>query len=674
MRFSPRLAYLTIVAVFAVANAAHAQLRDTPDPCAGLTAGRQGTLKFAWQPAWARVEDIKHELFVTCDSPWNECVREWLGDTVSGNSNRRALGEIEQQVRELLNRVTGGYRPDSGCPPTGDLNPENIHELVFWCTNTKKDCANELDRAIRMLQAADPLDRCIQSYDLTKRQAEADEQVRNQCRERERARREAQAQQEAAAKAQAERVAEQQRAQQEQLAAKRKQAEENLARSREINERKKAEAAARLEQFRQQAHERRRAKLAAIQERQRTIQSTVNAVGKTVTDALHQIAAAEAAREQQQEIEREQERLEREQREAEEEVQREIEEEEARLNRERLEALPRSELHVVTQPPGAEIFLDGNIERCSSPCTITELLAEDHNVEVRLHGHRSQSHHVFLEAGGAGELTVALKQYGPRFRVESQCVRAPAKVYLDGKPIAATNEDGELAFTAQPGRHTVRLAARNCGSRVQEVDLHAGQEPGEWPVLQGDLDPSFVGLLRTWQGPATAKKRWAISAGLELTTFSRGTLPGFVVTPVNVGTDYFRFMVDGGYSQGTISGSTVSSARVGTRMAVRIPLTYVALLIGNGVGYRALFGDGFSNRNAFELPLWAGIEADPICGLSIEVTGGYVFSPFPVTATSAGFDSATFVVAAGYSPNKKCVQLKKQSPVAAGFIPSAVIR
>lgn len=349
-----------------------------------------------------------------------------------------------------------------------------------------------------------------------------------------------------------------------------------------------------------------------------------------------------------------QERLERQREKVGEEMERQLRQEQRRRNLARLKALPRAELHIASQPPGAEILVDGDSVQCTTPCQVTGLLAEDHTIELRLRAHVPASRDVFLKPGSRDELTVQLEQTPPRFRVKSRCAGAEATVFVDGQRAAEGKLDGELAYTASAGRHVVRLEARNCKPREESVELAAGQEARDWPVLVGDLEPTLAGLLRTWQGPATHKQRWAMSVAFELSAFATGALPGFAVTPVDVGTDYFRFMLDGGYARGSIDHTAVGAARVGSRMALRIPLAYGALLVGNGVGYRYFHGAGTRGRHSLELPLWGGVELDPLCGLAIEMTGGYSFAPLFV-------DSAQFSVGIGYSPNASCTPAKTRA-------------
>lgn len=335
------------------------------------------------------------------------------------------------------------------------------------------------------------------------------------------------------------------------------------------------------------------------------------------------------------------------------ELERQQRQEQRQRDLKRLRALPRAELHVVSQPPGAEIIIDGDGVQCTTPCQVTGLLAEDHTVELRLRGHVPSSHDVFLKPGTRDELTMQLEQTPPRFRVKSRCAGDAVTVYVDGAPAGENKLDGELAYTAGAGRHVVRLEARNCRTREQSLELTAGQEAHDWPVIGEDLQPTLAGLLRTWQGPATHKEKWAMSAAFELSTYATGVLPGFAITPVEVGTDYFRFMIDGGYAKGKIAQTTVGSARVGSRMALRIPLAYGALLVGNGVGYRYYYGGGAS-KHSLELPFWGGVEIDPICGLSFTMTGGYSIAPLFI-------DSAQFTVGIGYAPNARCTPEKTRA-------------
>jgi carboxyl-terminal processing protease len=90
-------------------------------------------------------------------------------------------------------------------------------------------------------------------------------------------------------------------------------------------------------------------------------------------------------------------------------------------------------LKVSTEPPGAELTVEGDAEQhCQSPCVLS-LPPASQTVHIRLEGYRAEDRKVDVKAGG-GELSVALEQeFGV---VEFQGSQGATPVVFDGKQVA----------------------------------------------------------------------------------------------------------------------------------------------------------------------------------------------------------------------------------------------
>ncbi len=107
-------------------------------------------------------------------------------------------------------------------------------------------------------------------------------------------------------------------------------------------------------------------------------------------------------------------------------------------------------LDVYTDPPGADVYVDGVLIG-KSPIVGVSVSAGSHNVTVVLEGYRKRSFIVSVEPESRYTLNVALKPYRPRIEVFSEPENA--YLYINGSFVAVTPAN----ITLDPGTYVIEL-------------------------------------------------------------------------------------------------------------------------------------------------------------------------------------------------------------------------
>lgn len=246
------------------------------------------------------------------------------------------------------------------------------------------------------------------------------------------------------------------------------------------------------------------------------------------------------------------------------------------------------------------------------------------------------------------------------------------KVWVDGEPVEAAEEmrvfnplapgaPGILQFVAYdttPGEHRVRIEADGCAGGEHVVKL----KPGEPKDVQGRLRPN------KWYSRAPAASAGiGIAANYHVFKFDSIKLEDDNYDEVSVEPDTMQgfgveipialvnYWVSFGFSYtkgdlpieapacgsstdclpgGTKVTGSVSGYHVPIRFGGRLPFVYGAALLGTGLEFNILKADtaeaepnfGFTHSGlGFHLPIWAGVEVRPTCGLALVARAAHGF-------------------------------------------------
>jgi len=267
---------------------------------------------------------------------------------------------------------------------------------------------------------------------------------------------------------------------------------------------------------------------------------------------------------------------------------------------------------------------------------------------------------------------------------------------INGHESAHIDDDGnigtafdasDVGYVVAPGWHHVRIDAPGCAPSTFDLradPVHAQRAVGRLALddwwLEGPVgapDGSGVGF-GMWFGPSPIGPR---SDAIFMQNASYD--PGHTVTGGYLTSSFerrnFALAIDlafgGGATSGAVSGSTVfggaaPQAFTGSvfdsveqlRVGARVPLQYLALAAGSGIGFEwwinstQLVGSGTSGLFApdggdatFYLPVWAAATLKATCDWGVQVMGQYDVHP-------TSMDTNAITVAAGitYQPSSAC--------------------
>jgi hypothetical protein len=281
-------------------------------------------------------------------------------------------------------------------------------------------------------------------------------------------------------------------------------------------------------------------------------------------------------------------------------------------------------------------------------------------------------------------------------------------VTVDGQPTDAqglngrwgtyTDDDGntgeawnatDTGYLLQPGAHHVQIASPGCAPSEFDITadpMHAAHAVGRLAVDNWSLE-----------GPVGAPNGIGITAGLILMPTPTGSTsnPAFSTNYnfdpqttadggfISLSWEHrnFAFAFDQAFASGAISGSATSTLnafpgepaqtstfsgsvfdwRTQARIGARLPLQYVALEGGSGLGLDAWFYNAQTTSNqslasppngadaSFYLPVWASASIKPSCDWGIQAIGQYDVHP-------GSMDTNGFSLMAGvmFQPSASC--------------------
>jgi hypothetical protein len=148
----------------------------------------------------------------------------------------------------------------------------------------------------------------------------------------------------------------------------------------------------------------------------------------------------------------------------------------------------KGHLHVVTDPGGAEVMVDGS--RVGATPFDGDLPVGDHELTVSLSGYRTVKEHVTLAEDAPVARTVQLEVAPATLRLASD--PSGARVSLDGSHVGETPV--KLAEVA-PGTHQIVIDAKGYYPYDSRIDLAPGQQLDLHPLLKQDKRVRFRGVL-----------------------------------------------------------------------------------------------------------------------------------------------------------------------------------
>lgn len=129
-------------------------------------------------------------------------------------------------------------------------------------------------------------------------------------------------------------------------------------------------------------------------------------------------------------------------------------------------------LRIVSEPSGATVLLDGQYAG-TTPLTVAEAPAGQHNVTFRLDGHATHTRTITVAAGRTRTISRTLRPAATatlRLRVAAR--GAVAHVNGRAQPHQA---DGTYAVALAPGRHHLAVTHASGGTWEQHITLRAGE-------------------------------------------------------------------------------------------------------------------------------------------------------------------------------------------------------
>ena len=251
----------------------------------------------------------------------------------------------------------------------------------------------------------------------------------------------------------------------------------------------------------------------------------------------------------------------------------------------------------------------------------------------------------------------------------------------------------DVAYAAPPGIHQLRIAAPGCADMNRTVQI----SPIMPIVLEGSL-PTNPNL----RGPVDAPDSFGFAIGGFYSSFPKvmtsGAVSSVADNPGHYAIDhstaaglslssgwdwrYVTMRIDGRFGLGSYSGEATPATNLGdptarpaplsgslftsslaVRIGARLPLHYVALSAGSGIGGSVwtLMGakiDGDANADTsnlhgitgiWEVPLWASVDLKPMCDWGVELTGSYDVAP-----TNLDSNTVTFGAALLWQPSGAC--------------------
>jgi serine/threonine-protein kinase len=136
-------------------------------------------------------------------------------------------------------------------------------------------------------------------------------------------------------------------------------------------------------------------------------------------------------------------------------------------------------LEVVTEPPGAQVVLDGNPQPGVTPLTLPEVTAGvEHTVRLSLEGYQDEAATVRVEPKATAQVKLTLKAKVPEPQVASASVSEPrgkkGKRGGGGGVAAEGAQTGEVQISSTP-QAEILLSGRSLGQTPATVSLPAGK-------------------------------------------------------------------------------------------------------------------------------------------------------------------------------------------------------
>jgi len=303
----------------------------------------------------------------------------------------------------------------------------------------------------------------------------------------------------------------------------------------------------------------------------------------------------------------------------------------------------------------------------------------------------------FLLPGGGGGLRVTID--GSARPLQPVGVNALSSLALDedDQPVVLSMPT-DVGFLVAPGRHRVRITADDCAPDDRDVEVsgsHATHLTGRLPIANRWLDgpvgaPDGMGFLL---GGFSAGYPSSLASGTTAGAFGGST---YSVDTKSVGGVWMswslerRFLlvaVDDAIGWGSLSGTvtappspavgptptatgpfrfggTILGDALALRVGARLPLQYVSLAAGGGIGGSVwmMMGDKLEAgaatsgaeppsgiQLAWDVPLWASATVKPFCDWGVQALGAYQWQP-----TAAGASTTMFGVGLEWQPSASC--------------------
>ena len=232
----------------------------------------------------------------------------------------------------------------------------------------------------------------------------------------------------------------------------------------------------------------------------------------------------------------------------------------------------------------------------------------------------------------------------------------------------------DVGFILPPGPHHLSILAPDCASVETDVKLsgtHATEVGADMEVssesLKGPVGApwGFAWVLGAYysQIPSALLHQGQIS-GVDGTPMAGGGTLGFTYEHRNF---TIGLMYDAGYGNfsGVLKNPSPTAGESGTasftgsqfgnivevRAGVRLPLRYVALMAGSGIGGSMWITDATANTYVtgsstiydvtapqgiklfWHLPLWAAIDLKPVCDFGVQISAAYNLDPTSLDAS-----------------------------------------
>ena len=130
-------------------------------------------------------------------------------------------------------------------------------------------------------------------------------------------------------------------------------------------------------------------------------------------------------------------------------------------------------LHVESDPPGADVLLDG-IPRGKAPCALERILGGDHELEIRLDGYVARKQTIRLSAGESQDMRVPLSPLPAALQVVT--IPDGARVYVDNQ---FRGEAPQSLADLAPGSYRVRVEMAGHDPQARTVALSRGERKVE---------------------------------------------------------------------------------------------------------------------------------------------------------------------------------------------------